>query len=494
MGVIRFQVHPPRRGTLEMAQRAYFTAPDRTLWQTRTRLTDDGLLVERSASDSGYFYIPWLVNGHGELTLSTAWLMERERPYHLEIELARGKLCQVRNQMFEWQSIGLTVPAELESLVYTAVRTLAAAATSRDDSQVAAEEADKAIRAAVQAAQWLGRCYSEQSLSARMHEFGKLETHLGINLGDSPLSEGVAPLVKGSFNTGCVPLRWRNIEATECSYDWSVSDQQVAWCREKGLRVHVGPLLAFDELGVPDWLCLWQGDFDSLLSCTHDFVKAAVQRYGGQVQLWQCAARVNVGDVLGLSQEERLRLVLEALQILGDADPATPALVSFDQPWGEYTRRESIDFPRYLADMLVRADVGIAGVGLEINVGYFPGGSYPRDLLEVSQLLDYWSLLGLPLHVTLTAPSGSGPDPQAKSESQPLKTAYPSGWTPKIQQHWAELYVPLLLSKPYVQSVTWNQLRDAEPHVFPHGGLFDAQDRPKPALGVFAALREKVLA
>ena len=39
MGVIRFQVHPPRKVTVEMAHRAYFTAPDRTLWKTRTRVT-----------------------------------------------------------------------------------------------------------------------------------------------------------------------------------------------------------------------------------------------------------------------------------------------------------------------------------------------------------------------------------------------------------------------------------------------------------------------
>src|SRR5690242_4707558 len=71
MGVIRFQVHPPRRVTPETAHRAYFTAPDRSLWRSRVRLTDDGLVLERTQSDSGYFHIPWLVDGHGEVALST---------------------------------------------------------------------------------------------------------------------------------------------------------------------------------------------------------------------------------------------------------------------------------------------------------------------------------------------------------------------------------------------------------------------------------------
>jgi hypothetical protein len=493
MGVIRFQVHPPRKVTVEMAHRAYFTAPDRTLWKTRTRVTDEGLAVERIESDSGYFHIPWHVEGQGELTLSTGWLMEREQPYQLEIELARGKICQVRSQLFEWQAIGLSVPEELEALVKDAVARLAHASTLRDEPKAAAKKADHAIRVAVQAAQWLGRCYAEQSLSARLHQRGKLETQVGVHLGDVPLQDGVAPLVKGSFNTGCVPLRWRKIEATECAYDWSVSDQQVAWCQEKGLLIHAGPLLAFDELGMPEWLCL-QTDFGSLAGCVGEFITAAVKRYKGRVSLWRCAARINVADVLGLEQEERLRLAAEAVQITRELDPDTPAIVSFDQPWGEYTGRETVDFPRYLADTLVRANVGLTGLGLEINVGYHPGGSYPRDVLELSQLVDAWAVLGLPLHVTLTIPSGSSPDPQARSECQPLSTAYASGWTTKIQQNWTELYLPLLLSKGNVHSVAWSQLRDAEPHAFPHGGLFDIQDRPKPALGIFAAVREKFLA
>ena len=39
-------------------------------------------------------------------------------------------------------------------------------------------------------------------------------------------------------------------------------------------------------------------------------------------------------------------------------------------------------------------------------MGYEPGGSFFRDRLELSRLLDLWSYLGLPLQVILTVPSG----------------------------------------------------------------------------------------
>ena len=77
--------------------------------------------------------------------------------------------------------------------------------------------------------------------------------------------------------------------------------------------------------------------------------------------------------------------------------------------------------------------------------------------------------------------------------STPLASAFPGGWSTAVQQQLTEAYLPVLLSKPSVRSVVWNQLRDAQPHPYPHGGLFDAKERPKAALGVIAALREKYL-
>ena len=50
--------------------------------------------------------------------------------------------------------------------------------------------------------------------------------------------------------------------------------------------------------------------------------------------------------------------------------------------------------------------------------------------------------------------------------------------------------MPLMLSKPYVRGVFWNQLRDAEPHDFPHGGLFDHRRNAKPALRTLASIRK----
>jgi hypothetical protein len=171
-------------------------------------------------------------------------------------------------------------------------------------------------------------------------------------------------------------------------------------------------------------------------------------------------------------------------------DPDTPALVSFDQPWAEYLRQQHSDFPPLqFADALVRAGVDLGGLMMEVNVGCYPGGTLPRHPLEFSRQLDTWGKLGLPLYLSLSAPSDTADDPLAQRKTATL----PGGWTPAVQAAWAAQFVPLALAKPAVRGVVWNQLRDNQPHDFPHGGLFAADGQAKPALSTLAAIRKSSL-
>jgi hypothetical protein len=148
--------------------------------------------------------------------------------------------------------------------------------------------------------------------------------------------------------------------------------------------------------------------------------------------------------------------------------------------------------PLHFADALVRADLGLAGIGLEVNVGYHPGGSLPRSPLAISRLIDTWSLLELPLLVAVTLPSSSAEDPQANGKVQVL-SGDANSVSPQTQCEWIERHFPLLLAKSAVQVLIWNQLSDAAPHHYPHGGLFDTSETPKPALEALKKIRKKYL-
>jgi hypothetical protein len=496
-GLLRMIVPPGTRLTPRLAERAYMAGADQIPWQCRTRLHDGELTVERHVTDSGKFHIPWPVPGHGEVMLSTATLMERDRPYQLLVELARGKVNQVRNQIAEWQSIGLVAPAKVEAALHKSLKHLSKAVTSQADAAKAAELAEKAIVAALDVADLLVGCYIDQALAARQRQSPRLQVLLGGALSCEMPEPPLDGQFLRSFNACIAPLVWRQVEATEGSYQWDVFDRQIEWCTRHGLAICAGPLLRLDALGLPDWLYLWEGDFNNIQSFASDYVEAVASRYRGKVQVWHCASRINVGDGLSLSEEQKLRLAVRAIEIVRDIDSATPLVVRFDQPWAEYMSRTAPDLsPLHFADALVRAGLQLSGIGLEINMGYYPGGSYPRDRLEFSRLVDLWSCLGLPLQLMLTAPSGqhlAQPPATARGKPAPLIDAFPGGWSPENQAAWIKHYFPLLLAKPAVQGIFWNQFRDSEPSEFPFAGLVDASGAIKPAFTALAGLRKKYL-
>jgi hypothetical protein len=416
--------------------------------------------------------------------------MERRQAYLLPLELARGTIAQVRNQLSEWQVIGLSVPAAVVAKLDEAVTRFSWAAVTQEEPATWADHAEAALRAALNAADLLATAYTEQALIVRRRNGGKPTSVLGAHLGTSLLDNYTARQFLLTFNAAEVPLAWRNIETTEGNFSWTTSDKQIQWCHTHGLKVFAGPLLVLDPHALPDWFYLFEDDFDSMLDFMSTFVRAAVERYRGQVDYWICAGRVNTAGMPSLAEPERLQLAARTVELVRALDPDTPALLSFDQPAAEYLRQRESDFPPlHFADALIRAGLGLTGLMLELNVGYWPGGTLPRHPLEFNRLLDTWSLLGLPLWLSLCAPSAYHEDPLAQH-----KTALPPGsWSALAQQAWAARFVPLSLAKPMVQGVLWNQLRDSEPHDFPHGGLFDDRRQAKLALRTLATIRQMYL-
>jgi hypothetical protein len=145
--------------------------------------------------------------------------------------------------------------------------------------------------------------------------------------------------------------------------------------------------------------------------------------------------------------------------------------------------------------LIVSTQIGIAGFGLELNIGYAPDGTSMRNPLDFGQMLDSWSLrLELPLLLMLTIPSGTGIDPQTTPKGAVVAGGVEqTAINATYQTDWIEKCLPMLLAKNCVQVVLWNEYRDDQPHLYPHGGLLDAEGQPKPALAALRQLREAYL-
>ena len=484
MGVMKFQVHPDSlmAGWPE-AQNAYITGFDGRVFPSRVEIEGNTVACRRPASDSGKFNVAWPVPGFGRPVLTTSSLREQETPYQLAVELARGKICQVRNQVATWDQLGMQIPDAFHPAHHEAHSLFAKSVSLKSDPVAASDLATQAITKACEAAELLTRSYTDQRLAIRVRKTGQRPVSLGCNLGHAQPDASWETLLPGTFNAAAIPIEWRYIEQEEGNYDWSWLDAQVDWCQQHKLVMLGGPLLDLSPRGLPKWLEQWGHDFFNLQSFLCDFVETAVSRYHGKIRLWEVSARVNTGGALNLSEENCLTLVARTLEVARRVDEESQFLIRIEQPWGTYQSRGQHRLaPVQFVDALLRCGVGLAGVNLEIAVGYNDRGSASRDSLDFSRMLDVWSSLEIPLHITLAFPSSNDPDPQASSGISTEPNGWKSAVSEEAQAEWVDTFLPLLIAKQSVTGIYWSHLTDAAPHDFPNAGLIDAAGRPKKAL------------
>lgn len=497
MGLMRFVIENKKLLTESRLSRSYVASGDEVAMFCRLVLTDDHLVVERSDSGSVSFATPWPIPGHGDWLLTTTCLMERERPYQLEVELARGLVFKLRDQLAVWEHMGLIVPDELREATLEATQAFARSATRQDDSSSAAEHAVEAIRLAADAACQLTKVYTKQAISIRQANVDKLSTLQGVCVAHNTPSKAVSKEIQSAFNLISVPCGWGSVEPNEAKRDWSVAEAPIAWAKTAGTRVCCGPLLEFHEKLIPDWAYLWEGDFSMLSSLMISHVNETVRRYKGKVQLWNVASQINNEGVLSLSDEQRLQIVAQSVQEVRKIDPKTPIVIGINQPWGEYRGRKDTELsPLDFADALERSDLGIAGFNLELNIGYQSDSTALRNPLAMSRLIDLWSVrIETPLMLTVTLPSSSEVSDAIGSKAKVvLSEETPAEINNEWQAQWARERIPMLMAKNAVQVVIWNELLDSKAKLWPNSGLYDQDGKPKPILKVFEELRRDYLA
>ncbi len=486
MGLLSFQL--PRVEDLDRplgTLTGYVTGLDRTPVRTHITVDEDRLRCHRETHESGRLVLSWPVPNAGYPMVSTATLAERGQTYHLALELARGKLNDVRNQLADWVHLGLQGTDPVRTHLETARKALTRCALSSPDPSVSLELAQRSMDESFQAADILIDLYVDQVLSQRTAD-RPLSTRHGFVIDESFGEEPwVEPLCR-TANTVRLSCPWKQLAPDEGRLDWSALDAQLDWARRRGFEVACGPLIEFSPSGFPDWLWLWEGDSQTIQSMAIDMIRQAVTRYRGQFTNWHLVHRPAVDEVLGLSPMDQVSLTVRGFQVARQHAPETPLILDLDRPWAEWLTNSEFQLgPLHLAHDLARADLGLAGIGLEIAPGYSAPGSHLRDLFDYSRLLDFYSLLNLPLHINLVLPSDSTPDSNADPQVRVMNYHWPESPTCALQSKWAMRWIALTAAKHFVRTIYWAQPSDTIPHLYPHGGLVDLDGQPKPLLTEF---------
>jgi hypothetical protein len=489
MGTILFDLPADLpTSTLEELERASVAGGQDGMPYPSDATTEAGRLsVTRKVDESGCLQIPWLVDQVGQLMISSATLMERPNPYPLLVELARGKVNQVRGQTADWAMGGLLMPEALTRDILDAARTFGHAVAALPEPD-ATRLADAALVKAHLAAHQLVTAYVAQVFRVRHHRQPRLDTHLGCRLQSTPPADPAA--FSQAFNAVTIPLAWREIEPERGKLSWEAPDALVGWAAARGLKLAGGPLIDFSGRQLPDWLWAHDTDLFSLSGTLCEFVERVVRRYQGQIHAWQVSAGSNHAGVLATRDEELLWLTARLADTVRKVNPQLEVIVGLAHPWGDYLAEQPRNYsPFVFADTLMRTGLKLSALELEAVMGVSTRGSYCRDTLEMSRLLDLYALLGVPLQLTLGYPSADGKLAHADPDLRVGLGHWRDGYTAAAQADWAAAFAAVVLCKPYVRAVYWTHFADAEPHQFPHCGLIDAAGQPKPALQQLVRLR-----
>ncbi len=303
MGVMRFVVFPPEMldGWPEVSD-GYLSGADGRVFATQIEVAGNVVNCRRSSGESGRLHVAWPVEGFGRPLVSTASLPEREEPYLLPLELARGKISQLRDQVAAWEVGGMVIPPAFNAPFQEAQRKFREAVALQSTPEQTVEPVKQSLARAFEAAEIAVNAYAGQRLSARRKRSPQPPAAIGCALGQSLPDESATHVFRESFAAAMIPVEWKHVETAAGEANWELADAQLEWALANRLFVSGGPLLDLSPDGMPAWVGSWGGDLPNLQSLVCDYVETAVGRYAGRIRSWNVCTRGNTGGAFGLSE------------------------------------------------------------------------------------------------------------------------------------------------------------------------------------------------
>lgn len=449
--------------------------------------------AKRAAGPAGLALL-WNVRGAGEMIVETVRLQERKEPYILQVELTRGRLMRIAQKLEDWGAADLeTTAAALEQV--GRARDLLIKSLKAESPEEAAEVAEQALGEAVAAGEALTCAYADYTLARRRQAGAWPRRLFGCTIPLPAQPESVRPRIVGTFDFATVPFAWRDIEPSEQTFQWKALDAWVEQLSRHRMVLKGSALLSFNERCVPDWLFIWEHDFDTIRDLAFEHVRRVVNRYGQYIQVWDVISGIHAQNCFTFNFEQLMELTRMTAALTKQTFPRSVALVDIVAPWGEYYSRNQRTIPPLLyADMVVQSGINFDGFGVRFQFGPGMDGWFMRDLFQISSMLDQFGKLGRPVHVTAAAVPSAAVAPTGGESPSPALTggSWRRPWAETTQAEWLRRFYEIALSKPFVESISWAALADVPGATIAHGGLLRSDLAPKPAYQELTKLRSEL--
>jgi hypothetical protein len=478
--MLRFRVFDNGRPASAVnIESAYLVGVDRVPLRGKLEFADGEIRGAIPARGAAGLSLMWPVEGAGRMMMETTRLLDRPRPYNLHVELARGQLMRISQKREDWGLYayrdGQEVYREIE-----AARDLLIDAITTEDEAAAAKLGDAALGAAVKAGERMGLFHADGLLEKLQTGGQPPESAIGCVVDVTAGKEAALRAIERAFAFAHLRFDWRTIEPTHGKPQFGPYEDLCSAFRERNIRLH-GTLLSFDESRLPPWVRTLARNYDHLREAIAKHLKQVLKQFQGRVASWEVVSGIHARNACRLSFDQIMELTRMATILARQLAPQSQVLLGIVLPWGEYYSHDSRTIPPMLyAQTAVESGINFDAFSVDLCFGGHKSGRYVRDLLQVSAMLDSFIKLGKPLHITTAGVPSSG-------EAGPTG-CWRDRWTEPVQAQWAHDFYRIVLSKPFVHSVTWQALTDA-PDGTHAGGLLHADFSRKPAWDEVLALR-----
>ena len=449
----------------------------------------------------------WEVKGFGKLSLQTTRLPVRDQFYNLNVEIARSRLLRISQKREEWGLTDLTMTAQEHELIDKAMDQFIEALCHLDDPAKASQYADASLLYSMQMGESLAMSHAKLFLERRILTSGFRKENFGCIFDPSRIRDKqYLKLIKDHFQFVTVPLTWHTVQPKEQEWHFEQLDECLRWLSRNRIVVKMGPLLSCDPETIPDWVFIWENDFEQVRELAYEYITAVVSRFEGKVQAWDVVSGFNANNCFRFGFEQMIEMTRSATLAAKRASKQAVVLVELTQLWGEYYSSNPRTIPPLLyADAVCQGGIPFDGFSLKMPFGGGPEGMRARDLLELSVLLDRFAGFGKSVHLSGVGAPSRPSDPGTGNKNNggsPGEMGYwHEEWSDGIQAQWLNHFYEIALSKPFVESVTWGDLTDRgeavgqkpPPGEAPWSGLLHADYKPKPAFEAYLKLKKSCL-
>jgi hypothetical protein len=395
----------------------------------------------------------------------------------------------------EWGMTDLELAEEHHQLIDDALDKFVDALCNLDQPELASTLADESLLLAMRAGEEMSQFHAEVFLQRRNQTQGFGRHSFGCCVDPHRLKDhAYQNYVKNNFHFVTVPVSWREIEPKEQEQNFELLDETIHWLVHNRIAVKVGPLLDFSPGMIPDWLYIWENDFEQVREMAYEFISKIVERYSKKVQAWDVISGLNAHNCFNFSFEQIIEMTRSAALAAKRSSSRSLVLIELVEPWGEYYAMNQRTVPPLIyADMVCQSGIVFDGFGIKIQFGQPGSGCRCRDLLDLSSLLDRFAIFGKQVHLaSVGVPSAIEKIPD-KMEKNGCSGYWHGPWSEQVQAEWLRNVYRVALSKPYVDTITWRDLTDSMTPGMQNGGLLNQDLSPKLAYQQLCELKKELV-